>query len=194
MAWRGYACAALDDAIVDLGAARRRAASAADARLGGENGPVDASLEAVRALVTERHLQQLVRAGGVTLRPGAAAFLAACAARGPVGIVSALPRPLAEGVLDGAGVGDAIAFLWCGAERGADPWRRAAARPVGAGRSRVAIVGDASAAVAAARAGFAVVHVGEGDGAALPAGTVPWPDFVGRTPDDLAELPSPRPK
>lgn len=190
MAWRGFICAALDGGVADLDRWRRRARAGADA--GGDAGG-DAVADTLRDLEADRQLHRLVRSGGVTLRPGAASFLAACAERGPVGIVSGLPRPLAAGVLAGAGLEDAFAFLWCGAERGADPWRRAGtwATPRWAARPHtapVALVGDVTTAVAAHRAGFVVVLVGDAEAGVLPVRVARWPDYASRSPDDLADL------
>lgn len=198
MTWRGYLCAALDGGVADVADWHRRAAEAAAARLAadpaaapaGTGADDDPSAVALRDLETERQLQRLVLSGGLTLRPGAAAFLVACAERGPVGIVSGLPRPVSEGVLAGAGLADHVAFLWCGGEGGSAPWRRAALRPVSGARRRVALVGDAGAARDAARAGFSVIVVGSATEEALPARAVRWRDYLGRSPDDLSSLPS----
>lgn len=155
-----------------------------------EVAPDDATLPTLLALAAEREAADRI-AREARLRPGALAFVAACAAEGRFGIVTRARRVVAASLVAAAGLEEGLAFLWCADDRardGAAAVARAVARAVAAqrpfGPRRAVVLADRADWLAAgAAAGARTVAVPAAPPDLTPDAT--WVNFQDRVPSDL---------
>lgn len=173
--------------------------------------PDDATLGDLLTLAVER--ESVARlAVQARVRAGAAALLTACAAEGPVGALTRLPRAVATTAITRAGLQDLWAFVWCADDRhavAADGSADGAAAPHVAihavdrdvaalrrardtwtprGVRRWTAIGDRPDRLVAARGlGATIIAVPVAPPEVTPDAT--WDNFLGRTPGDLDAAP-----